>query len=281
MALSPNTQRVLFSDNGTIADWTLAMNDYEADAKTFNYTVSQDYLYAAGDMPFNHKFFDVGTANAVASAVSVHIWWAGAWQAAVDVIDETSVSGVSLAQSGIIRWSTSRLKGWDLEQDSDDVSGLSTVTGIYSMYWVRFTWNATLTGSSTLKYIGHRFANDDHIYSQYPNLTNLKTAFASGKTNWDEQNFLAGEHIVDDLKAKRIITTSTQILDPELYRDAAVHKAAEIILRGLGDAYEKQRMEAHAQYKRAVGKQSFGVDLNATGNIEQFEKQVDWNFLSR
>src|SRR3990167_11302957 len=98
------SNRIIFSDNGTLTDYSATLNDFYTGTVAPTYTASQDYLYVGGDAPFNHRYFDVSVANAVASTVSVEIWDGSDWNAAVDVIDETTTSGASLAQSGRIQF---------------------------------------------------------------------------------------------------------------------------------------------------------------------------------
>jgi hypothetical protein len=278
------SQRVIWSDNGTLRDITPELNDFRAGSVTFNYVAGQDYLFVGSYLPCNHRYFDLGAPNIVAATPSVDIWWANAWTPAVDIIDQTALSGASLGQSAILRWNTNRLKGWDYEQDSADVTGL-TGTAIYNMFWLRFSWSASLTGSMTLKYIGQKFATDADLYSLYPDLNNsaLKVAFAAGKTTWDEQHFVAADVIARELRNSQIIRDKNQILDDAIFNVPAIHRAAALIYGGLGRAYLEDKKEAEKEYRNAMKMKNFHIDLDADGSLAMAspERSVSTGFLSR
>ena len=275
-------QRIIFSDNGVLSDKSIDLNDYRLGTFIPGYTTGQDYLYIGSLLPFNHKYFDLGTLNAVAASVSVDIWWSNTWYPAVDILDRTSVSGASLAQSGVIQWNTDRLKGWDRELDSADVTGL-TGTTIYDMYWVRLSWDATLTAGTVLKFIGHKFSNDDQLYSYYPDLnqTGLKEAFDTGKTDWTEQHFQAAEIIIRDLIKQNVIRSGAQILDFEKFVEPSIHKVAELVYQALGDAYKDNKADARKIYKETMDMKYFNVDSNADGSLSGEEITFEQGYLYR
>lgn len=269
-------QRVLFSNAGSIADYSRQLLDFKADAATIA-IASTDYLYLGSLLPLNHKFFEIETANAVVADVSVDIWYARSWVPAVDVIDyTTSAAGASLAQSGVIRWSTNRLKGWDSELDSSDVTGL-TGTVINDMYWTRFSWSATLTATVAIKAVGQKFSSDADLYAEYPIFNNSVwlESWETGKTTWDEQHFIAADRIAKDLLKGGILKSKDQILDYELFNEASVHKVAEIIFSALGDAYVGSAKAARNNYLDAIKLRSFGLDKNRSGNLEEAERSID------
>jgi hypothetical protein len=234
-------------------------------------------------LPFNHKYFDVGTVkNAVASSVSVEIWWANAWHAAVDILDRTKLVSASLSQSEVIQWNTDRLKGWDRELDSSDVTGL-TGTKIYNMYWARFSWNATLTSTMALQFIGPRFSSDSILFTYYPDLNNsqLMTSFESGKTEWFIQHFMAAEVIVRDLIRTGVIISPAQIMDHDRFTEAACHKVAEIIYQALGDAYKDNKAEARKMYKETMDLKLFNLDVTQDGSLQLEERGISQGWLHR
>jgi hypothetical protein len=257
------------------------VNDYRTGAYTFPYATG-DYLYIGSILPFNNLWFELGTVNAVTAACTVEIWFGNAWTSAVDLIDETSVSGKSLAQSGRIQFTTDLLKGWDYEQNSFDVDGLET-TRVYNMYWARLSWNATLTNTMTLKYIGQKFSNDDILYSFYPDLaqTGILTAFESGKTSWDEQHYMAAEHIVRDLKKRNLIKARAQLLDFGLFVDASCHKVAELVYKSFGSPYFEQMSQARKDYNEAVDIKFINADQNANGQLDPLERRLMTGFMER
>jgi hypothetical protein len=266
--------RIIWEDNTTLIDVSKSLNDYFAQTVTFAYAVTDDYLYIGSDLPFTHRYFDIGsTPNAVASTVSVDIWDGDSWNAAVDVIDETSSGGASLAQDGIIRWSTDRYETWCLEQSSEDIPALSTLK-IYNKYWARLSWSASLTAGTILNYIGHKFSADTALAAYYPDLTrsDILDAFSTGKTNWHEQHILGSEEIIAELIKRDHIWTPDQIMNPEELERASVHKCAEIIMRALGNDYAALREKAIVDYRREMDSIMASYDVNENGHLDLFEK---------
>lgn len=266
--------RIIWEDDTTLKDISKNMNDIFANTTTFPFVVTDDYLYLGSDLPFNHRYFDITTVNAVAATVSVSIWDGTSWVAAVDVIDDTSnSSGVSLSQSGIIRWVTDRNQGWGIESTTEDVPALSTLK-IYDLYWVRLSWSASLTAGTVLNYIGHKFATDTQLEGYYPDLvrSTMIDAFKTGKTNWKEQHILAAEELIADLKRKRDIISAQQILNPEQFNLAGIHKVAEIIFRSFGEDYKDQKLQASIDYKSALNAVPLEIDRSEDGHKERSEQ---------
>lgn len=274
-------QRVLFSDNGTLSDISVNTGDFRESSETINYTVSEDYIYIASFLPFNHKHIDVGTANDQSSVITVEIWDGANWTAAVDVIDQTAVSGVSLAQDGIISWSSDVDDSpWNRQQKSEDVTGL-TGTNIYNMYWVRLSWSATLNASTSLSYIGHKFSKDSDLYDLYPefNDSNVLTSFESGKTDWEEQHYIAADYLIRDLKQDNAIVTADQLLDWQIFKEASIHACAMTIYWGLSQ-FEKHD-KAKSKYEVARKNGFLNVDLNRDSRLNVSERGMRQGFLGR
>ncbi len=274
-------QRIFFSDNGTLTDLSMTLNDFRSGTSVINYTVSQDYLFIGSFLPFNHKYFDVNVANDVTAAISVDIWDGAAWQAAVDIIDRTSVGGKTLAQDGIISWSTDITKVWGRQYKSSQVTGLSG-TNIYNMYWIRLSFNATLKATMSLDFVGQKFNTDTDLFSFYPDLNNssLMTSYASGKTNWNEQAFIATENIIRDLKKDQTIVSADQVLDFDLFKECSCHACAMVIYWGLNqiEKHDKAKTKYDTNFKQGF----LRVDLNQDALIEPVERIVSGaKFLTR
>lgn len=269
-------QRIIFDSAGTEKDLSSDLNDPRSGVSVVPFLTATDFIYIGSILPFNHRHFEVSTANDVAATVKVEIWWANAWHDSVDVVDRTAnASGKSLAQSGIISWSTNRLKGWDMEQDSDDVTGIAKA-GIYDMYWVRISWNANLKSTTAIAFIGHKFSKDDDLVSYYPDMaqSSLLTSFETGKTSWDEQHFSAAEVIVRDLISKQVVSSGNQIIQWEDYIESSCHKVAEIVYIGLGRAFDENRKLARQQYDAAMNRKHNGLDLDGDGKLSVTEKFI-------
>jgi len=253
-------QRILFNST----DITEAATDFRTGTVPFAYTTG-GYLYIGSILPFNNLWFEMGVANAVAATVSVDMWFGNAWIPAVDVIDLTA----GLTQTGRIQWTTDLNKSWDREQYSKDVTGLPSTSAIYNMYWLRMSWNASMSGTTTIKFIGQKFSDDNQLYSYYPDLNNatIRTSFQSGKTDWTEQHYMAAEQIIRDMKRNGVILSKSQILDYDLFVVASCHKVADIVYQAFGAPYFDQLKQARAEYKDASQLKFYNVDNAATGRL--------------
>ena len=242
-------QRIFHDDNGTLRDLSASMNSLTSGNAALALVASQDKLYIGADAPFNHRYFQMAVVNDQASVASVEIWDGSAWRAAVNVVDETAVSGASLGQSGILSWTPNRHYGWGLEDTTEDIPALASLK-IYGLYWVRITWSADLKATTSIAYCGHKFATDADLETQYPDLAKsaTKTAFKAGKTDWNDQHVVAAEAIIRDLKNRQIVWSRNQVLGWEMFNAAAVHKVAEIIMRGFGDDWSDERQAAREAY---------------------------------
>jgi hypothetical protein len=266
-------QRIIHGDNGTLRDLSAALNDIHETTSTLALVAAEDFVYIGSKLPFNHRHFYVASPNAAASVASVAIWDGSAWTAAVDVVDQTAVAGATLAQSGVISWRTERNASWSAAESTEDMtdSGLTSLK-IYDMYWVRLAFSGNLTGSTALQYVGHRFADDADLAAYYPDLvrSSMLTAFATGKTTWAEQHYVAAEEIIRALGRRNTIWTPDQLLAWEELTLAAVHKVAENIFFAFGKDYTEQRVEARNRYLEELG-QSLTVDEDEDGHEDEEE----------
>lgn len=267
-------QRIIHSNNGTLNDFSVELSNLFASTATVDLAVTDDYLYIGSDLPFNHRYFKVSTANTTASVVSVETWDGSTWNAAVDVIDQTSVGGKAFAQSGIISWATERTETWGLEETSENVTGITTLK-IYNLYWARLKVSASLSASTALSYVGHKFANDDDLGGYYPDLvsSSLMDAFETGKTDWVEQHVLAAEEIIQDIRRKGIAWNANQILDWEQFNLAAIHRVAALIMTAFGKDYQEPRAEARRLYDEAMNLKVFTIDSNEDGHVQVVERE--------
>jgi hypothetical protein len=257
-------------------DVSTTVNDFRAANYGLSYQTGR-HLYIGVVLPLNNIWFEIATPSEVTGVtVTPEIWWGNAWHPAVDVIDQTD----GLRQSGRIQWNTNRSKSWDFEQTTKDVSGLAGFD-IYWKYWLRLSWSSNLTAS--IRYIGQKYSNDATLYSFYPDLNNndMKLSFAPGKTTWDEQHFMAAEHIEMDLRRKDIIKNRGQIMDWHLLQNAACHKVASIVYTAFGEPYLDQLTRARADYADALNVKYFDVDLSGNGSLEPVERAFSTAFMTR
>lgn len=269
-------QRIIFSDNGTLIDVSSSLNNYQSDSYVIPFVAAQDYLYIGSELPFNHRHFDISVANANNSAIEIRLWDGDSWELAVDINDMTSVSNKSFAQSGIISWSKDRFKSWSIEDSTEDITGLSTLK-IYKMYWLRLGFSSDLTSTTALNYIGHKFCNDTDFDIDYPdlNISATKTAFKSGKTNWNEQHYRAAEEIILFLRRKRELWSANQIFDWMQFNIPSMHKSAEIIMSAFGDDFKDNVELAKKRFSETINQYAFRLDKNEDGELDECELRHD------
>lgn len=276
--------RIIFNNAGTLTDASIALSNIHSLSQVFDYETATDYIYLGSDLPFNHRHFGLTVVNAVVGVPTVDLWTGSAWVAAIDIIDETSSGGATLAQNGIIAWRPDEdVSSWAWD-DTDDMtgSGLETLK-IKGLYWVRMKFSANLTDTLSFSYIGHKFCKDEELEAEYPELaqTSMKTAFKAGKTDWNEQELVAAEYIVADLRQMNLITSPNQILDWRVFSKASVHKTAEIVFRAFGDDYKDNMVEAMKSYKNYIQLKQFNIDRNRDATLTEFETKSISTYLSR
>lgn len=276
------SHRVIWSDNGTLKDLTPNLMNYISGTEVIDFNASQDALYLGSELPFNHRWFELSVASDTASTVSAKVWGGNTWNAVAETIDLTKVAGVSLAQSGIIYFSRDRLKVWDYAQTTEDIPALSSLK-IYNLFWLELKWSANWKTTTALKYIGHKFSSDEDLESEYPTLglSSRKTAFKSGKTDWNEQHFAAAEYVIQDLIKRNAAQSRSQIMDWRAPRFAALHKTAQIIFNAFGEDYKDDALRASIAYQGAMKMGRFDIDQNADGRLDGPERETMTRFLTR
>lgn len=274
-------KRIVFSDNGTLSDYSVNLNNYQSGTSALVMVAAEDYLYIGSRHPFNSVFIKMGTANTNSASLTVNYWDGDNWRAVVDTIDETS----GLTDSGHVTWTPDLDYSWSKEHtnhNGETITGLSDVV-IYSQYWVRIKASADFSAGTTISYVGDLFCNDDDLEAEFPDfgLSATKTSFESGKTDWEEQRIIASRIMVQDLVDKGIIKGSENILNRRDYREASVMKTAEIIFRSFGDDFIDQKTQARDEYQSRLKKRIHRVDLNSNATEDDYEGVNETGFLSR
>ena len=269
--------RIMFLGSSSLQDLSLPLSDISRDDVAIPYASPDDFIFLGSDLPFNHRHFEIKEPNAVAATVSVRLWNGHEWIAAVDVLDDTSVGGVPLARSGIISWQPEKDEHVWCFDDTDEMTGSGLETGpkIFGLYWARLAFSASLTATTALSYVGHRFCPPELVEANYPELADIneKTAWKPGKTSWADECLLASEQIIQHLRGKKdLIRSPSQILDPWQFAEACSHKAAEIIFRGKGKDHAQDMIGAMNAYSRAINVGKFNVDNNANATLDDGEK---------
>lgn len=265
--------RIISSISSVLTDHSVALNDYASGTSTL-VLASTDAVYIGSDLPFNHRWVKVGTANTNASIASVATWNGAQWVNCAEVIDQTAVAGKTLAQSGIISWVPDRFTAWGEQNSTEDMADLASLK-IYYLYWARIKVSATLSAGTALAYVDHKFSEDADLYASYPDLdsADLLDAYKTGKTSWEEQAVRAAEHVIKDLKAMGIVRGSGGVLDWNLLRIPAAHKTAEIIFAALGQDYREELKQARIAYKEALNVRYFNADKNRDGSLSPQERE--------
>lgn len=276
--------RVLYSDNGVLKDFSVALNNYYSLTSTCNYVAGEDYLYIGARLPFNHIYTKLSEVNTADTQMKIECWDGQVWKEVVEIIDETD----GFKQSGMIQWTPNRNDCWSSESTNDKgeaITGLEDVV-IYDKYWVRISFTEDFVPDETdvvIQWMGNIFSFDYDLGSEYPDLarSEVMDAYKSGKASWEEQNVKAAQVIIQDLVDKGVIKEKGQILDWREFTNASVHKVAEIIFNSLGDDYIDQGKAARQEYMSRMSKKTFRVDLNNNAIEEPKESFNECGFMTR
>lgn len=275
--------RIVFSDNGTLTDASVALSKIETGTLTLPWVALEDALYIGSTFPFNNRFISVSTANTSASVLSVELYNGSEWVAAVDLMDGTEITaGKTLSGSGVVTFQKDRSASWPKIGSTEDIAALSTLK-IYNKYWARLKVSANLLVSTAIQYVGVSFANDAQLGLLYPDVvsSNMLTAFAAGKTNWNEQHVMAADMLIDDLQNLGAITSSNQIMTAEKFKIAAIHLVASIIYRAFGDDYKDQFAQAMKDYRDAVNLAIKDIDENMNATLDESESYKQFGVFRR
>lgn len=268
MSISLVSQRVFHGN----ADISVAVADYRVGTYSMTYTAGQ-YLHIGTVVPMTNLWIEMPTASTTASGLPVvEVRWGNAWVPVQDIIDQTN----EMQLSGRISWSVDYFKGWDLEQKSSDVGIVGS--NVYDRYWCRISWPNSF--SAVFAYLGQKFSNDLSLAGSYPDLvlnSQLLTGFKAGKTNWDEQHFMAADKILKDLKKRKFVKDEKQVFDWQALEDASCHKVADIVYAAFGTPYRDHMNLARKAYEDEMGR-VMNLDSNMNGKLDDLEiaDSVGW-----
>ena len=277
--------RIIHSDNGTLKDLSHSLNKYTSGSEVIPLSASEDYLYIGSRYPFNSLYFKAGVANSVTSVLYVSYWDGNKWQGAVEIADATN----GFKNSGYISFVPSRRhSGWTMDNTRNGDEVTENITGlgglvVYDMYWMRIKCSVDLSGTTSLSWLGHIFCDDEDLYSEYPlfNSSGLKSAFKSGKTDWEEQRVRASILLVEDLVSGGIIEDQGQLLDTSKLRTSCVTKTAQLIFNALGDDYIDDSRKAYGEYNTRLKKGLYNIDSNDDAILDNVELDARQGYLVR
>ena len=276
--------KVIFSDDGTLKDHSVNINDYQSGTATLSSFTTLDKLFIGQRMPFNHLYLKMSTPGDTVSNIIVKIWDGQSFKSVAEVIDETSTASKTLGQSGFITWVPDKDQpGWSVD-DTDDMTGTDlTSLKIYDLYWLEMTVSVNINTDIIIDWMGNLFSDDDDLYAEFPifDRSNMKTAFKTGKTDWEEQHVRAAELTISDLVSKNVMDGSEQILAKEQFKLASVQKCAELIFGAFGDDYKDDLAAARVEYQQRLSSGVYKIDRNRNANLDPFENIKRLGYLSR
>lgn len=274
-------KRIIYSDNGTLNDFSVNLNKYDEVESEFHYIAGQDYIYIGSRLPFNSLYFKVSDKNNLASIMQVEVFDGTSWEFVNELIDETN----AFKNSGYITFTPDRDSGWSMEDTNSGgnlVPGLESIK-IYDRFWMRISFTSDLTDKVSLSWVGHIFIDDSELGAEYPDLvkTSVKQAFKAAKQNWEEQIVRASEIIIEDLMINRVFQDSSQILNRYDYKSACIQKTAEIIFNAFGDDFIDQKQRAREEYQRRLSNPAKKIDTNFNAVEDPIETFHQQGWLSR
>lgn len=274
--------RIIFSDNGSLTDYSTALNNYHSSTTNLIVNHEQDALYVGNAYAFNGFYFKLSTFAESNLGLNCAYWIGTEFQNAIETIDET----LGFTTSNYLSFQINRSKPSWKREDTQDGSGNEKVAdlgdmAIYDNYWMKITFNSS--GTIGLDYVGHKFINDNDLKVEYPSIVNssLLSAIESGKTNYEEQEIRASRIVIEDLISGRVIKDQGQIIDRKKLELMTVSKTAELIYQMLGDDYVDQRREAASIYAKRLKSNALNVDLNNDGDLSLGERSFRQGYFYR
>lgn len=227
--------------------------------------LTTDALYLGFHGKFASRYFQVGVVNAVVSALSVEYWDGSAWASVDDLVDQTSVGGATLAQSGFVSWTN---------KDNWVAHNIAGTDADLKLFWVRLKVSVNLTGTTALKSILNLYSDDSLLRLYFPELISDANYLPSGKTNFLDQHVAAKDLVVLRLKQRKMINDESQIIDANDVAVAATYAAAKLILQPIAtsDATKDLLAIAEKGFDLEIGKVTFAVDQDEDGIVAEVER---------
>ena len=263
--------RVLKYDGTTFSDLSLD-NQNESTNLDLALTTT-DYIYLGQYFAFNNFFINLDTANASTSILSLEYWNGSEWKSALDLLDGTSLSGVTLSQSGVVQFSPDRLYGWNRVSDTSEASAPTEMQSltIYNMMWLRFKPTINIDALTDAFSVSYAFTSSQQLNNHDIEINNYYDRFAVGKTDWNNEIVTASRYLVADLKRKNIVQDHAQILRFDDVSLACEWKTLEHIYNNMGKAYVEKRDDARTQYDKYISIRERSLDKNNDASLSMDE----------
>jgi hypothetical protein len=268
--------RIIFKDNTTLIDKSVELDNFKSGSHSQTIVAAEDAIYIGSDYPCTDLYFKIDTTSTATATVSVSVWDSGNWKETAEVIDETSLNGWTLGKSGHVSFTPSKEYNWVKESTNyagESVTDLTSVK-LYDKFWSKWTFSANLS-PVVISFIGIKFCDDDDLAAEYPDLnrSDVKAAWQTGKTTWDEQAIIISEMVARDLMEKKVIDNQAQLLDRREIKRIAVAKLAEVIFNGMGTDYvDSARLARETYTKRVSSWMPRKVDIHQKGRIDNNEQ---------
>ena len=263
--------RTIFDDNTVLTDFSLESQNREAFALPI--IAADDSIYIGQYFPFNNVYFEMDTVNDQASVLSIDYVSGFQWKPAIDVIDGTKATGVSLAKSGIVQFSPDEFS-WSKVSDPRKLNNSSLgieSLAILDLYWIRIKFSADLNAATAVKSLAYNFTTDRLLESIDPEIDQYKSVWESGKTNWVEQSMLATQHMIADLKSKGLIIAPGNILRFDDVSLATTYRTLMVIYSVLGPDFVDKFNSAMKNYGHLTDIKRFTFDKNQDGKVNDNE----------
>ncbi|MGV8130800.1 MAG: hypothetical protein ACP5N7_01730, partial [Candidatus Pacearchaeota archaeon] len=107
------------------------------------------------------------------------------------------------------------------------------------------------------------------------------TAFAPGKTSWEDEIITASIDVVNELKARNLIIDHGNILRLESVTTATDWRALMNIYFNLGGDYTEKYNTAYKEFNRALSTKYFIFDKNNNAEVDIRETKTSQDLMSR
>jgi hypothetical protein len=230
---------------------------------------TSDSFYVGYHGRFSARYFVIDTANTNAATITVEYWNGSTWTAVTDLVDQTSLGGKTLAQSGFMSW------------ENDSTWAKTTVASL-ELYWIRIKTSANLSSGTTIQAIQNLFSDDTLLRAYYPELVTNSQYLPEGRTNFLEQHLAAKDLVVLRMKQRQLIDDESQIIDVNDVAIGAVHACAWLIVNPIAssDPSKELRDSALKQFNEEMNRLNKSVDQNNDGVVSEVERVSSFGMVS-